>query len=622
MITKMTRLDVLLFHGEQEKFLHDLRDSGVVHVCGNDRPLDNETAKVSTQLANVEKVLTEIRKISPSTVLSQENTSPEDLVKTFLDVTMQIEATAVEENICEKELARFQPWGDVSLETLRRLQKSGLYISLYELNTKNRNLLEGACYEIIQETKTTLWVAAVSQDTPSTFEGYEEVILPEHSAQELRKNLATLKETQMVLRAKQQNIAAAKDQISNYRNELTDQLNMMLARHSMSAEAENHLFTLQGWIPETQKSAVENVLEKFSCWYEFSEPSKDDTVPVKMRNHRGTKLFESITKIFALPDYFELDPTPFFAPFYALFFGLCLGDVGYGSLLAIIAIVGMMKGPEKLRSIMWLALVLGIATIFSGVLLNSFFGAPIFPNANTPGSAFALLRETKINGKSLYPAMPFSIFLGIIQIILGMILKAVNGYRESGKFTYTLFPLGMLLLTISLTFALIKINFLDMASMFEVFFKIPTETVIASMTTTMMYIPLGIGLVLLFLFNSPDRSFGFRIPYGLWELYQYVTGIMGDGLSYIRLFALGLAGGLLGASFNKIAFMVSSGDNPKWMIIFTIIILVLGHTINFALSILGAFVHPLRLTFVEFYKHLGFKGGATAYKPFTKTENK
>jgi V/A-type H+-transporting ATPase subunit I len=137
----------------------------------------------------------------------------------------------------------------------------------------------------------------------------------------------------------------------------------------------------------------------------------------------------------------------------------------------------------------------------------------------------------------------------------------------------------------------------------------------------MMY-PAIVGLVLLFFFNNPSKSVFVRLPLGLWEFYQFVTGLMGDVLSYIRLFALGLAGGLLGASFNKIALMVCGGElnfsTP--LVVFTIIILILGHVINIALASLGAFVHPLRLTFVEFYKHLEFQGGAKEYKPFAKAE--
>jgi V/A-type H+-transporting ATPase subunit I len=132
------------------------------------------------------------------------------------------------------------------------------------------------------------------------------------------------------------------------------------------------------------------------------------------------------------------------------------------------------------------------------------------------------------------------------------------------------------------------------------------------------------GLVLTFLFNNPDKKMIGRLGLGLWEMYNFISALMSDILSYLRLFALGLASGLLGNAFNDIAFMLITREGQihyaSPLIVFTILILVFGHTVNFGLSALGSFVHPLRLTFVEFYKNIGFKGGSSAYKPFFKIE--
>ena len=121
---------------------------------------------------------------------------------------------------------------------------------------------------------------------------------------------------------------------------------------------------------------------------------------------------------------------------------------------------------------------------------------------------------------------------------------------------------------------------------------------------------------MILLFNNPDKKMWIRPLLGLWEMYNVVSGLLGDVLSYIRLFALSLAGGLLGGAINLIATMIR-GDDPgivSWF--FMLLVLVGGHFINFALAALGAFVHPLRLTFVEFYKAVGFTGGGKAYAPF------
>jgi V/A-type H+-transporting ATPase subunit I len=194
--------------------------------------------------------------------------------------------------------------------------------------------------------------------------------------------------------------------------------------------------------------------------------------------------------------------------------------------------------------------------------------------------------------------------------------------QNNWNFQYAMHPIGTIFLTIAATIAVTKVNFLDMGSLFEVLFGITAMQLSASITSEMILIPLVIGAVLLFLFNNPSKPVFVRVPLGLWEFYQFTTGLMGDGLSYIRLFALGLAGGLLGASFNKIAIMVCGGEfsfNTP-LVIAAILVLVFGHGINFLLACLSSFVHPLRLTFVEFYKHIEFQGGAREYKPFSKVE--
>jgi V/A-type H+-transporting ATPase subunit I len=187
---------------------------------------------------------------------------------------------------------------------------------------------------------------------------------------------------------------------------------------------------------------------------------------------------------------------------------------------------------------------------------------------------------------------------------------------------YMLHPLGDICTVIGITIYVTKINFINLADFS--FGIVPIGPFLSSLPFSVSYIFIGIGLAFMFLFNNPAKGL---LPYfggaGLWALYQFTTGIMGDVLSYLRLFALGLAGGLLGAAFNDIAFMFVLQENgtinytnPLFLV--TLIVLVLGHTINFGLAALGSFVHPLRLTFVEFYKNLEFKGGGKAYSPLGK----
>jgi len=155
---------------------------------------------------------------------------------------------------------------------------------------------------------------------------------------------------------------------------------------------------------------------------------------------------------------------------------------------------------------------------------------------------------------------------------------------------------------------------------------LPLGRLCASVPLPAVYGLMVAGVVLLLLFNNIDSPAWVRPLRGLWELYQYASGLISNGLSYLRLFALGLAGGLLAASFNNIALMFITENgvvNPlSWKIIFTVLLVVASHALVLGLSVIGAFAHPLRLTFVEFYGAVQFKGGGKPFRPFTITNGK
>jgi V/A-type H+-transporting ATPase subunit I len=189
-------------------------------------------------------------------------------------------------------------------------------------------------------------------------------------------------------------------------------------------------------------------------------------------------------------------------------------------------------------------------------------------------------------------AFQLALMLGVIQILFGLVIKTLNLFRQHGL-KYALTPVGWIILLLSL---------LDIA-------------VLKWMNPYSNWIAwAGVGIILLF--NDPDAGFFGRLGKGVWELYG-ITGFFGDLLSYIRLFALGTSGAILGFVINDISLRVLHGVPVLGPVLF-VLLLVVGHSTNLALSVLGSFVHPLRLTFVEFYKNAGFEGGGKAYKPFEK----
>ncbi len=281
----------------------------------------------------------------------------------------------------------------------------------------------------------------------------------------------------------------------------------------------------------------------------------------------------------------------------------------------------MRRASATVRGILWLLVVLGVLASVSGTLLNTCFGHAVFDVPGSKGflssyASLAPLAPVEGEAGTTFPAMPFAVYLGVLQILLGIVLNGVNRVRARGVM-FAFGPLARLLLTAGVAVLMVRINFIDLRTFS--FGVLALGESIASLPPRTEWALMGAGVLLLLFLGSPDKRVLPRFGVGVWDLYQFATGIMGDGLSYLRLFALGLAGGMLGAAFNDIAFMVVP-EAAVWykplLIAAAVLILVLGHTINFALALLGSFVHSLRLTFVEFYKNLEFRGGGRAFAPF------
>lgn len=357
--------------------------------------------------------------------------------------------------------------------------------------------------------------------------------------------------------------------------------------------AEEKLMSLEGWVPTEIQDNTIKWLDSQEVYYEASKPViNQDNPPIKLKNNRFARLFEFIGDMYSIPSYWEIDLTPFFAPFFVMFFGFCMGDAGYGLLMIAVVVALLLSGKmSKMRPVMWLGFFLGIGTTIMGTISGTFFGIELMkvdiPFVNS-------LKGFMFREDGWYSAFYFSLILGVVQIIFGMCLKVVNLTKMYG-FASSLPTIGWIVLILGgiLSYLIAGVG-------------LP------------LYICAGVGAVLIFLLNGPITKIYspfVNIGSGLWDTYNMLTGLLGDILSYIRLFALGLSGSILGLVFNDLA-MRMSGNIPVVSTIIMLLILLFGHAMNIALSGLSAFVHPMRLTFVEFYKNAGFVGGGKKYDPF------
>ena len=588
MITQMKKYTFLVFHREYEAFLEQLRDLGVVHVT--------EKAAGMADDAHLQELLS---KADNARKLIAQG-APDQLLNEKAALEQRIAAT-------QKEADKMAIWGDFSAERMEQLKAAGYTLRYF---TCPKKLFQEEWGIVVAEQGATVYfVQVTSSGEEAKGESLEagvcqEQYLNQKSATDLLKDVEGLNGLLVAQNARielwaKENIPALEDELK----QLQEQIDWKRVTLNTDSEADGSLKILEGFCPIDQVAALDAVLEKQEVYYQAEDPTAEDNTPIKLRNNKFTQLFESLTGMYGWPNYGEFDPTPILAPFFLLFFAMCMGDCGYGILLIII---GLLIAKKKLNIEMFDGLgpiitVLGVGTTVVGFFLGTFMGIDLYAAEWMPQALKSVMIKGEVMGYDIQ--MVLALCIGVFHICLAMVVKAICytnqfGFKENiATWGWTLLIVGGLLVAI-----------LGMTVLPAAVFK---GAIIAVGTVSALAI---------YIFNTPGRNPLINIGAGLWETYNMATGILGDVLSYIRLYALGLAGGMLGAAFNNLGLMVMGGstEGATWQWLPFVLILVLGHVLNLAMSALGAFVHPLRLSFVEYFKNAGYEGKGTLYKPFKK----
>jgi len=488
-----------------------------------------------------------------------------------------------------------EPWENYSSYFVEKLEKCGIKTRFYKIKAKKFNVqwLTEYPMEIISQIKNNIFLILFGQDN-AFLENAEEIDLPEFEIHSLNGRLAEMEEKIQVNEEKKEHLAGMaipvlkkKSQESSERIEFYKVLEM----HTLS-EGEGKIKILEGWVPESEQAKLINYLDKKDILYSNRFPTSGEETPVQLVNGKFAKLFEPIGELFSLPSYTELDLTVYFAPFFMIFFGFCLGDAGYGVAMFTASTLYKRIASKKLKAYLTLGQYFGAATFVMGILFGNFFGIELGKVAFLSGLNPLFLDSSKI--------FMLSLIIGGVQILFGLGIKAANQIRQSG-FLFALSSIGWIVLIINFVLFSFIIDKNSPGS--ESLEIIKKGVYIAS-------------ALLVLLFTDPAAKIHMRIAGGLWNFYSTITGIFGDLLSYIRLFALGLSSSILGLVVNKMA--IAFGEISLIGPILFILIILFGHVGNLAISSLGSFVHPLRLTLVEFYKNAGFTGGGKKYNPFSK----
>lgn len=601
MIAKMKKLTFLVYHKEYDAFLNHIRDLGIIHVLmksqgAAENSALQESIRWSSRYASAIKFLQGLN----GTAVHNQGDVLKGKEALLAVETLQQEDQHLSQRLqtAEKELALLEPWGDFDLKNVKRLHDAGYQIGFYLCSDKqfSQEWIDKYNAVVINRVGAKVYFVTITPNRLMVELDVEAARLPETSLSSLKERLEMIhkEQEQIDTRLKQLAETVIPD-LQAAQVDLHAQIEFSKVVLSTDALADNKLMLLEGWAPSERVEEIKHFLSESEVYYEIAEPKPEENVPICLNNKGFFRLFEPIMRLYMLPKYNELDLTPFFAPFFMLFFGLCLGDSGYGLFMLLAVTIYRLIAKNitaTMKPVLTLVQLLGVSTMACGLLTGTCFGFNLY-EIQLP--FFQSLKETiSLDNQQMFN---LSLILGGVQIIFGMILKAVNQSIQFG-FKYAVGTIGWLLILVSTAIAFAAPGFMSMGGNIHLIF-------------------LALGGLMAYLYNSPDKNIFVNLGLGLWDSYNMATGLLGDILSYVRLFALGLSGGILASVFNSLAVGMSP-DNVIAGPIVMVLIFVIGHAINIFMNVLGAMVHPMRLTFVEFFKNAGYEGGGKEYKPFKK----
>jgi V/A-type H+-transporting ATPase subunit I len=637
-IVKMSKFDLFAFDSERENLLHELQKFKYVHflnlnedeslkeyglrsveVPENIVALDEEISKVKYGIETLSKYVPKESGFDAMKkgleTLSFDELEAKALKIDYENVYLQIKDLDSKKDALLQEVVRLnaaiddlKPWTKLNspIRDLNKFEQCEVLLGTIPKKLKQKletDLLDTqyTYFEILSEDKDNLYIIALTSKLE--VDQLKEILRNNSFSNakligedEPSNEISRLEEQ---INIKQNEINIYDDKIKQLSDTLPDlkveyeylmnkKLRLMASEKFMSTDNIN---VIQGYIPTDMEEdflkSINSAL-KSKYYIEINEADKDDPdVPILLRNSKFAQSFESLTGMYALPRYNEIDPTPFLAPFYLAFFGMMIADIGYGVLMLIGTLVALkaFNLSESMKNSMRFFHYLSYSTIVWGVIYGSFLGGIVpLPALINPAVQYNEL-------------LVISIAFGAIHLFYGLGLKAYLSIRD-GKVLDALFDVG----------------FWYMALVGGIVFLASMVISVPNIVKNIAMIVMIIGMVGIVATGGRDaKSIPGKAAGGLYSLYG-ISSYVGDFVSYSRLMALGLSGGFIASAINMMIDMLFA--KGIFGILAGIIVFFVGQLFNLFLSILSAYVHTIRLTYVEFFGKF-YEGGGKAFNLFT-----
>ncbi|PIQ91445.1 MAG: hypothetical protein COV70_03670 [Parcubacteria group bacterium CG11_big_fil_rev_8_21_14_0_20_39_22] len=636
-IVEMKKIRLFLYRSESSKVLESIQGIGAVEFIAVPEELalkkeekeefefENASSKLDfavSFLSSYTKEKASLKKMIEGDWVASTHKEAESLANSFpfISIVEEITKAEVSINVCKSRLKEIE----AERETIKEWSFVSVPLSTLKTGKVKTFLLKGDAQNI-QILESELKEEGVNTATESHGDRHHILAAEVDDMEGLSRRASMLKVEVVSLPDRDETVHEILARLDNDEREVNEKLEKTIAevekraidlpkikiladymhwkkeKHNLYSSSSyiSRVSVFDGWVPAEKVKLLMETISSHTLSFEIEELplEKDETPPVEIKNKGIVKPFESITRLYGLPGYNDIDPTMFLSAFFLVFFGLCLTDVGYGIFLAVI--LGLILFRYKLESGTKLLLTLLMFGGISAALVGLLFGGYLGINVELlPEWAKKVQKFDPI--ASPIPVLILSLVLGVVQVMFGLFLKILRD-AKNGEMTQGLLDQGPWLLT-----------FLSLIA-----WGLNKQGMLSGTPEYFIYaILISAGLIVVTQARKGEGVFG-KIFKGVFSLYDSV-GYFSDILSYSRILALGLATSALAFAVNLIAVLVRDMI-PVIGPVIMVIILIVGHTFNVIVNVLGAFIHSARLQFVEFFSKF-ITGSGREFKPFKRKE--
>jgi V/A-type H+/Na+-transporting ATPase subunit I len=604
MIVKMKKIAVIAMQKYLNETLAQLKEAGVLHIQKKTVESDDK-ANLIEQKNEIMRALTIL---SDYTAEAAQQCDFEGSIEKSNHVLEQIEekrALHEENERLQKEYEKYLAWGDFEPEDLKALESDGVYIHLHEIKP---DVFSGFADEhelfVIDRNKYAVKCASITLLEP---EGPDEsdltpLPLPEKSLSSFKAHIEKNKASLQKIEQKITEIASYRESLQEATGKIDDMVEFEEAKASF--ENDEGFVALSGFVPAAKLDVVHHAAAEHGWGIAVSEPDENDEVPTLVQNPRWIRIIEPVFNFLeTIPGYKEFDISFWFLLFFTIFFSMIIGDAGYGTVLLLISLYSIIKSKarkKKTSNALILFTVLSISTLAWGAVTGNWFGSDFFIE-KTFLHKLVIPSLNSFEPRSVYMVKLVCFVLGTVHLGIARIWQFISALKQK-PFIKAFAQLGWFFMLVGLFNVVIQL-------VLDANFYIPYYSDYAIHL-------IAAGFIFVIIFSEQEGNFVKGIIKGIQGLMiTFLDSIsaFSNIISYIRLFAVGLASIEIAKSFNG---MAANAANGIVGIVFAVLILCLGHTLNLVMGALSVIVHGIRLKMLEFSGHLGMEWSGIAYKPF------